>query len=344
LTVETDWCPRTADAAQFSWLLASGLGPLLYHACSACREGLPEEWRDALRSEELTARVLHAGRIETTLDILEACDTARVPAVLLKGISVSEQIYPAEHLRPMTDVDVLLPREARPAVEAALLQRGYTRTPWQYDPGSHHGAPLCQPRLRTFVELHFALFPAGSPLTQGTTFRPKRLLEQSIDSSYHGRPVRRLPAGLQLVYTAASWFNDLRTNGRPDPSHLPSAFDLAYLLRRYGSAIDWIGLLDTLDNTWVKTSLHLTLSYLPRYGVCPVPEEVLHQLSEDQTLVGPIQRRLIFRMLDRQLFGAQPWPHLWPPPVLGRYSFHQQVQKRILDRLPFSERGAKLRI
>lgn len=322
------------DATQFAWLLKGGLGALLHNACGAGLGDVPAAWREVLLSAELTARVMHAGRVETTLDILEACDAMHVRAVLLKGISVSEQFYPAAHLRPMTDVDVLLPRQARAAVEEELLQRGYKRLAWEHDPKHHHGAPLCQPRLGTFVELHVALFPSDSPLNEGAMFRPERLLDQAVEAHYHGRPVRRLPPGLQLAYTAATWFNDMRTHGRPEPSHLPAAFDAAYLLQACGSSIDWTALLEALDNLWVKASLHLTLSYLPRYGVHPAPAEILARMSEQRSLVGPIQRRFIHQMLDRQLFGAQPWRHPLPPPMLGRYSFREQFRKRVLDRLP----------
>jgi hypothetical protein len=332
----TAWGRPGADPRPFRWVIDGGLGPLLHHASSAGLERLAPTWRQALQAADLTARIRHAERVETTLEILEACDDARVPAVLLKGISVSEQLYPAEHLRPMSDVDVLLPAAARAAVEGALLRRGCTRLDWPEMPGHHHGAPLFHARLHTVVELHTALFPAGSPLAEGTAFHAGRVLERTVASHYHGRPVRRLPPGLQLAYTAASWFNDL-TNVGPHPSLLTPAFDAAYLLKACGPALDWDGLLGEVDNAWARTALHLTLSCLPRYGVAAPPAETLSRLAAEQGLVGPIQRRLIHRLLDRQLFGGRPWRHALPPPMPGRYSLGNQLRKRILDRLPGRE-------
>lgn len=329
----TAWCSEAADPDSFRWVLEGGLGALLHHACGPGLERVPADWRRTLQSARLTALMESADRIETTREILDACDAAHVRAVLLKGISVSEELYPAEHLRPMSDVDVLLPREARAAVEDALLRHGYVRVEWPDDPGHHHGAPLCHPRLKTVVELHTALFPARSLLSEGQAFCPERLMERAVDSLYHGRPVRRLPPELQLAYTASSWFKDLTTFGRPHSTFLASAFDAAYMLKAWGPAMNWDALLTGLDNAWAKAFLHLTLSYLPRYGVTPPPPGVLDRLASGHTLVGPIQRRLIHRMLDRQLFSGRPWRHPLPPPYPGRYSLRYQFRKRILDPL-----------
>ena len=48
---------------------------------------------------------------------------------LLKGISISDQHYPIAHLRPMGDIDILIPADAYESVESALLHRGYARKP-----------------------------------------------------------------------------------------------------------------------------------------------------------------------------------------------------------------------
>jgi hypothetical protein len=335
------WCSEQAEAArQFKWVLDGGLGPLLHRAALPHLGQLPPTWREALRSADLTARLAHADRVETALEVVERCAERHIPAVLLKGISVSDQLYPAEHLRPMTDVDVLVPQEAYAGLEQTLLQRGYERLEHLAVPGHHHGAPLRHTRLRTVVELHTGLFPPDSPLSEGSTFASQRMLRQSIASHYHGRPVRRLASEDQLAYVASSWFNDL-TNCRPHPSFLASAFDAAYLLGAWGRTFDWDGLLDALDNDWARASLHLMVSYLPRYGVEPPPPAALTRLARQQRLVGPLQFRLIHRMLDRQQFGGRPWNHALPPPMPGRYSLAHQVRKRVLPRLPWGARAAR---
>lgn len=327
------WCRDGDEAArQFQWVLDGGLGPLLHRAALPHLGELPQPWRTALQGADLTARMTHADRVETALEVVERCAERHIPPVLLKGISVSEQLYPAEHLRPMSDIDLLVPQEAYAELEQALLQRGYERLEHLAVPGHHHGAPLRHARLRTVVELHTGLFPHDSPLSEGSSFAPARLLRQSVASHYHGRPVRRLALEDQLAYVASSWFNDL-TNCRPHPSFLASAFDAAFLLAARSRSFDWEGLLDALDNEWARASLHLMVSYLPRYGVESPPPAVLDRLAAEQRLVGPLQFRLIHRMLDRQQIGGRPWDHALPPPMPGRYSLAHQFRKRVLNRL-----------
>jgi hypothetical protein len=325
------WRPHGRDERQFRWAMDGGLGPLLHRAAALHIEAIPAAWREALLAADLTARVRHGSLIDTTLDILAVGERLGIEVTLLKGISVSEQFYPAAHLRPMSDVDVLIPATAYARLEAGLLERGYGRLPYSDLAGHHHGAPLRHRRRRTVVELHTALFPQSAPL-HGHVFGRVHVETQTRVAPYHGRPARRLSDELQLVYIAASWFNDM-TKGRFHPSFLASLFDGVFLMKACGRALDWNGLPDWIDNDMVKASLYAMLSYLPRFGVEPAPPAMLARLADNRGRVGPIQRRLIHAALDRYLIGARAWPFPWPPPVPGRYSPLYQFEKRILGRL-----------
>jgi hypothetical protein len=251
---------------------------------------------------------------------------------LLKGISVSEQLYPAEHLRPMADIDVLIPARAYALVEAALLDRGYSKLNHPTIDVHHHGAPLRHPHRRTVVELHRGLFPDDSPFRANSAFSLSNVLLRSIRSHYHGRPVKRLTPELQLAYIASSWFNDL-TLRKVHPSFMASMFDAIYLLAASGRTLNWSGMLEWLDNDMAKASLYGMATYLPRFGVEQPPSAALVQLASTQSLVGPIQLRMIHKMLDRHLIGGRTWDLALPPPVPGRYSLVHQFKKRVLSRL-----------
>jgi hypothetical protein len=143
--------------------------------------------------------------IDATKEIIDACRNMEVRVTLLKGISISDQHYPAAHLRPMGDIDILIPRHAVEAVESAILQLGYTRgSDHQLDEDSHHGAPLFHSERRVSVEIHTDLFRKSSSLRRNRVFSRSQVAAQSVASTFHGRPVDRLTDELQLVCVASS--------------------------------------------------------------------------------------------------------------------------------------------
>jgi hypothetical protein len=322
------WRESQGDERQLRWVLQSGLGALLHHATRDCADVVPLAWAQALHGAELTALVVHGTRVDTMLEVLDACDTAQVRATLLKGISVSEQLWPAEHMRPMADLDVLIPAHAYQRVESALLERGYDRLDEEFPADHQHGAPLVHRRRRTIVELHTGLFRADPMLREGSAFDPTQVAARSVASHYHGRPVLRLCAELQLAYIGTSLFDDL-TQRKVSPSFVATLFDAVYLLTSLGPTLDWRAMLKWLDNDMAKASLYAVATYLPRFGVEPAPPGIVAQLAATQSLVGPVQLCMIHTMLERYLVGGRYWDLPLPPPVPGRYSVLHQLKKRL---------------
>ena len=316
------------------WVLDGGLGPLLHDALGdAGRAQSTPAQRSALLSADLTARVRHGSLVDTTLEVVEACGRLGVEVILLKGISVSEQWYPQEHLRPMADIDVLIPAAGYATVEAALMERGHERLAFEPGKGQQHGVPLEHRSRGSVIELHTELFGADSPLSAGTLFSAPMAMSWSVPSSYHDQPVRRLAAELQLAYIAASWFNDL-ADRQIHPSFIASMFDAVYLLSARGRQLDWVRLVERLDNELAAASLHAMLTYLPRFGVQQPDAAVMARLASRQKLIGGVQLALIHAALDRHLIAARPWNHALPLPVPGRYSALHQIRKRLTRQRP----------
>jgi hypothetical protein len=321
------------------WILDAGLGPLLYRATRDRFDVLPSAWRDVLLSAELTAHVRHGALIDTANEVIDVCTDLGTPVTLLKGISTSDQCYPAPHLRPMGDIDILVPREACEAVESSLLRIGYRPEPnHPRNDNMHHAPPLLQPERNVWVELHTNLFPRHEYLAQSTLFSSSNVDAQSTTSTFQGRSVRRLSDELQIAYIASSWMRDLTLSG-VNPGFLASLVDAFYLLKRSGTGLDWPGLRCILDNETAVASLYVTLGYISRHRLCAIPQEVISFLHSDQRLVGRFQMRTIHAMLDHYLIGGRPWNLFLPPPVPGRYRFRNQLRKRWPTRLPVPRRS-----
>ena len=198
--------------------------PLLYRALQGRMDQVPAAWREALLSADLTARVRHGNLVGTANEIIDTCQDLRVDVTLLKGISISDQHYPAAHLRPMGDIDVLVPKHARESVESKLRRRGYRpKAGDEIDDDSYHGVPLFHPERRVWVEVHTAPFPESTSLRSNRTFFSQpHMANQSLASTFHGRPAYRLTDELQLVYLASYWARGLLIRASPYHSFTPS--------------------------------------------------------------------------------------------------------------------------
>ncbi len=267
---------------------------------------LPAERLPTLRAAELTAQIVYGEVRDATTDILDACRELGVRVTLLKGVSVSDQFYPAPHLRPMGDIDLLVAERDRAQVEAMLLRRGYAPMPgFREEAGDPHGAPLFLPERRVWVELHTGLFPEGDRLRRNRLFAPDMLEHHAVDSAFAGRPVRRLSAELQLVYLASYWMRDMSNYG-PDPTFAKSLFDAVYLLGASGPDLDWDGMLEWLDNDFARASLYVLVSFLATRGLCRVPEGILARLAAAQDIAGAVENRILGAMIDRGLIEGRP--------------------------------------
>src|SRR4051812_2753928 len=149
---------QEVDEHQISWICEAGLAPLLYRALRKEIDQLSKPRRETLLSAHLTAMAWHGNLVGTTREIVQACEARGIQVTLLKGISISDQYYPEAHLRPMGDIDILVPPSAYATVESEILQLGYQKRDYQVPEGAHHGAPLFHPGRRTWVEIHTALF------------------------------------------------------------------------------------------------------------------------------------------------------------------------------------------
>ena len=296
---------------QLHYVREAGLAPLLYRAVANSIGRLPAEMRDALLSADLTAQVRHGNLTDTAIDVIDACAGMKVPVTLLKGISISDQLYPLPHLRPMGDIDILVPEDAGEAVESTLRGLGYLPLVNHIlDEDSYHQVPLLHPAWGVWVEVHTGLFPERASLRRNRVFSPAHLASQSVVSTFHGRLVRRLSRELQLVYVASSWIRDLSID-QIHGSSVPPLLDAIYLLKASKRELDWAGLFSWLDNDMATASLYLMLAYLCKHGLAQSPHPVLSRLASRQNIVGGLEEKIIHGMVDRYLLGGRPFTRLF---------------------------------
>lgn len=247
---------------------------------------------------------------------VEPLTAAGLEPVVLKGPALAAR-YPAPGLRPMDDIDVLLPRRHHGAAMAALARAGWTvRRPGARD---RYDTVLAHPAVPTLpLELHYGL--------QSFYERASRI---DVDALWHRRiPVRLGGVGayglaaedelLMLAAHAAKPFHtylrliwavdlavavgrstdqgDTADGNRAEEHQTPQGAEGE---RVKGNGVDWRLLVDRAASWRCRTALAVGLQLAARLGAA-VPAAVVEELAGT---AGP-------RWRERALAGLldESWP------------------------------------
>ncbi|MCW5882406.1 MAG: nucleotidyltransferase family protein [Anaerolineae bacterium] len=170
---------------------AHGLAPLVYTHLQAADIALPPPAQDELLAYYLLHAHVSRVRGRALAEILAAFQSAGIEVLLLKGAALAYLVYPRPHLRPMRDIDLLVPAQAAARAQAVLLDLGFTE---QGPPAlsTDHHLPPCERIMEgqlVSVEVHRGLDPVymGGPLQ---TFADLASTAQTF--TLHGVPAATL--------------------------------------------------------------------------------------------------------------------------------------------------------
>lgn len=108
---------------------ANGVAPLLYAAVQRTRAPIPPRLHQALQDRYYQVGVANALHLQELSQVLAALSAAGMPVVLLKGALLAEALYGNPALRPMADLDLLVPRDRIAEVPPLLEPLGYRLQP-----------------------------------------------------------------------------------------------------------------------------------------------------------------------------------------------------------------------
>jgi hypothetical protein len=138
-----------------------GVAPLLYVHAQAAGLQLPLSTRRELQG--LYVRYRHANRVRMRLlgDILAAYQAAAIPALVMKGAALCQLVYPEPGLRPMSDIDILVPPSQARRAQQVLVGLGFHAPQPPEAAFSHrhlHAATINREGVSVVVEIHHQLF------------------------------------------------------------------------------------------------------------------------------------------------------------------------------------------
>ena len=230
----------------------------------------------AARAHLLSARALadrQQDAIRWEVDcIRRALDPTGVPLVLLKGAAYVMAGLPVSRGRMFSDVDIIIPKQAVPAVESALMMNGWV--------GSHHDAyaqryyrqwmheipPMQHLRRGTVIDVHHAILPETARIRANSA----AMREAAIAIPGHADVFVFTPVDM-VLHSATHLFQE----GELD-NGLRDLFDLDSLLRHFGATpAFW----EQLTTRGVALGLQRPLYYALRYATAllstPVPDPVI---------------------------------------------------------------------
>lgn len=103
------------------WLIAQGLGPLAY---ARCRDACPE-LAAFLQLDAFSATAENSMHWQNLEQVHDALAGASIPAVLLKGAALAEQVYGGRDRRTMSDIDLWLQTDDIPAAVEIMHGLGF---------------------------------------------------------------------------------------------------------------------------------------------------------------------------------------------------------------------------
>ncbi len=197
--------------------------------------------------------------------------------VIIKGLHLATQYYPASYLRPMADMDALFPnlREGERAwalaKEAGLEQQGLplSKDPWV---GAHELPMLLDPATGFTLEVQGSLVYG---VRDRRWARAATLLEHPVSFEVAGVPVFGLRPEANVVYVLAHNFVQHRASG---PKLYP-LLDVAMILQREGASLDGELLVSLAEASGFAGPVALGLAWSKALFDAAVPPRVLEGLA-----------------------------------------------------------------
>jgi len=222
--------------------------------------------------------------------ILEALKGAEVPVVVLKGAALAATLYPSIGLRPMGDIDLLVPQARLPEALACLKALGYSELIPPMAPGlnrvvGRHVGLDGDKDIPLHVEIHWTL-AAGEHdrYAPSMAWFWQQTEEWKLEGGgWKGESILHSPSSaFQLTPTAhllylAAHLALQHGGAQAQPIWF---YDIDLLARRRGDRLDWDELLRRAQEFRWAAALHAALQGAQdRFGT-PLPQGFLDALAE----------------------------------------------------------------
>lgn len=268
------------------WTLAQadGMYPLLWSSLGEKHKEMVKPWllnpidehiliADALRLRNATARILRAYR------------EANIPIILLRGLAVSELLYPHAYLRPHTDIDILFDKKhtlmAKQVAGNTLHYRPINAYPMLFKLGDIpldlHIEPIGAERIKAWRHI--------TPLDTRDFFK------YATEGTIAGEAAWVVHPRVILPYLC---FHALKHSFE----RLIWLYDIALLAQQVDKQDLWDEVLQGIREYKLERPCYYALSYVHKHMDANVPTHVIDTI---QPQMGMIEKRLFKRFMNHEV-------------------------------------------
>lgn len=261
-----------------------GVAPLVHWSLSKSGKTalLPASARNALRISYASTWIRNQGNLKDLINLQHLMDQEKIPMVLLKGICFILTIYPDIGLRPMGDMDVLVPRQKWEKAVAAAKTLGFDNDAPGAAPGLQDllGHDIHLEKKGTVpaaLELHHSVV-ADKTFTYSVPTDWFWDQTEPLDTKTPGigpGSLLMLSPVAQILYAAS---HAMLQHGGAEVS-LCWYYDMDRLIHHYRDRLDWEQLLRQARSFEWGSALNAALAKTHAYFHTPIPGIVLDELS-----------------------------------------------------------------
>jgi len=298
-----------------------GLAPLVYRHLREAAVSLPT--RQGLQLRALTLRHRRSDEIRSRAlrEVVDAFENNHIQTIILKGAALSHLIYSTPELRPMSDLDVLVPYTKAGLAQQTLKKLGYS-APAQHPAFIHHHhhlptASRKEEGLQVSIEVHHDALTGDVP----ASIRFENFVDEPQQFELLGRPAFALGHIDMLRHLCHHTFEPTAE------IKLLYAADIFGYATRFVDDIDWDFIenrypfvISTLRCLYYLAPLPQTLREKIGPIVAPAPDGVGYGLRPiSQTINKTVPLKQMFRRLFypsdwwlHAYYGVAPGEKLWP--------------------------------
>lgn len=272
-----------------------GVGPLLYWKFSKSGElaSLPEEVHGALRAMYARTWAYNQKIFEELRRLAQLFHEKDIPVVVLKGACFALTIYPDIGLRPMGDLDILVPAARLGEAVEAAESLGYSEAHPEASPGlndllSHHACLQKSGPVPVMLEIHNSLVADKTyayAVPVDWFWEQVEPLSGSANNKFESLLV--LTPTAQLLYAAS---HAMLQHGEHN-SPLRWYYDLDRLIRVSGDRLDWELLISQAREFVWGSALREALSRTQEYFGTPIPDGTRFHLQQTDRLESLVMKK-----------------------------------------------------